>query len=86
MKFETAKEYIEYLDEQSGESWSLATDELADAMEDYAEMYHERKLKLLGIADVVRRSEQLLEAQSNWLMAHTSLEVEKIVDFKEHFQ
>lgn len=40
----------------------------------------------LRIHDVVGRSEQLLEAQSNWLMANTSLEVEKIVDFKEHFK
>jgi hypothetical protein len=42
--------------------------------------------KALRIHDVVERSEQLLEAQSNWLMANTSLEVEKIVDFKEHFK
>ena len=61
MKFETAKEYIEYLDEQSGESWSNATDELADVMEDYAKMYHERQLKLLGIANVVGQSEQLAD-------------------------
>lgn len=60
MKFKTAKEYIEYLDEQSGESWSNATDELADIMEDYAKMYHEYQLKLLDIADVVGRSEQLV--------------------------
>lgn len=59
MKFETAKEYIKYLDEKSGESWSNATNELADAMEDYAKMYHERQLKLLGIAGVVGQSEQL---------------------------
>jgi len=64
MKFKTAKEYIEYLDEQSGEGWSNATNELADVMEDYAEMYHERQLKLLGIANVVGRSEQLCEHKS----------------------
>jgi hypothetical protein len=40
----------------------------------------------LRIHDVVWRSKQLLEEQSNWLMANTSLEVEKIVDFKEHFK
>ena len=40
----------------------------------------------LTIPAVVGRSEQLLEEQSNWLMANTSLEVEKIVDFKEHFK
>ena len=39
-----------------------------------------------NIANAVGRSEQLLEEQSNWLMANTSLEVEKIVDFKEHFK
>jgi len=58
MKFKTAREYIEYLDEQSGESWSNATNELADVMEDYAKMYHERQLKLLGRADTVGQSEQ----------------------------
>lgn len=42
--------------------------------------------KQLAIQRVVGRSEQLLEEQSNWLMANTSLEVEKIVDFKEHFK
>jgi hypothetical protein len=43
-------------------------------------------MQALRIHDVVGRSEQLLEEQSNWLMANTSLEVEKIVDFKEHFK
>jgi len=49
IKFETAEEYIKYLDKISGESWSNATDELADVMEDYAKMYHKRQLKLLGM-------------------------------------
>ncbi len=39
-----------------------------------------------AISDVVHRRELLLEEQSNWLMANTSLDVEKIVDFKEHFK
>ena len=60
MDFKTAKKYIEYLDEQSGESWSNSTDELADAMEDYAKMYHQAQLKLLGIGGVVGQSEQLV--------------------------
>ena len=41
---------------------------------------------LLRLHFVVGRSEQLVEEQSNWLMANTSLEVGKIVDFKEHFK
>lgn len=44
------------------------------------------KYELLRLFSVVGRSEQLLEEQSNWLMANTSLEVEKIVDFKDHFK
>ena len=52
MNFETAKEYIEYLDEQTGESWSNSTDELADIMEDYAKMYHIRQLKLLNTSNI----------------------------------
>jgi len=43
-------------------------------------------LQILRLFSVVGPSEQLLEEQSNWLMANTSLEVEKIVDFKEHFK
>jgi hypothetical protein len=60
MEFETAKEYIEHLDKQLGESWSNSTDELVDVMEDYAKMYHERQLKLLGMSDVVGQSEQFI--------------------------
>jgi hypothetical protein len=69
MNFKTAKEYIEYLDEQSGESWSNATEELADVMENYAKMYHERQLKLLGIANVVEQSEQFTPKQL-YILAH----------------
>ncbi len=39
-----------------------------------------------AISDVVHRREILLEEQSNWLVVNTSLDVEKIVDFKEHFK
>lgn len=39
-----------------------------------------------NLFSVVGQSEQLLEEQSNWLMTNTSLAVEKIVDFKEHFK
>ena len=46
----------------------------------------EEQIQALRIPNVVGRSEQLLEEQSNWLMANTSLEVEKIVDFKEYFK
>ena len=54
-----AKEYIEYIDSESGESWSNSTDEIADVMEDYAKMYHEQQLKLLSTPDAERRSEEL---------------------------
>jgi hypothetical protein len=52
---------------------------LSDVLEEY-------RTELLRIHDVVGQSEQLLEEQSNWLTVNTSLEVEKIVDFKEHFK
>ena len=55
----TAKEYIEYIDSQSGESWSNSTDEIADVMEDYAKMYHEQQLKLLSTPDAAGRSDAL---------------------------
>jgi hypothetical protein len=42
------------------------------------------ELVKLILHDVSQRSE-LLYKQTNWLMANTSLEVEKIVDFKDHF-
>lgn len=38
MKFNTALEYIEWLDSQSGENWSDDTETLAQVMEDYAAM------------------------------------------------
>lgn len=46
----------------------------------------QQPVKNCSIPYVVGQSEQLLEEQSNWLMANTSLEVEKIVDFKEYFK
>ena len=51
MEVNNAKDYIEILD-AAGESWSNDNDALSDAMEDYAKMYHQAQLKLLGIADV----------------------------------
>ena len=59
--------------------------QLDDAFEKELNELIEREVAL-RIHDVVGRSEQLLEEQSNWLMTNTSLEVEKIVDFKEHFK
>ena len=32
------------------------------------------------------KSEQFLKTQGDWLMANTSVEVERIVDFVEHFK
>ena len=38
MKTKTAKEYIDWIDEQSGEYWSTDTEMIAQIMEDYAKM------------------------------------------------
>ena len=59
--------------------------QLDDAFEKELNELIEREVAL-RIHDVVGGREQLLEEQSNWLMANTSLAVEKIVDFKEHFK
>ena len=40
----------------------------------------------LGKTDVIGRSGLLLKRQSDWLMSNTSVEVEKIIDFVEHFK
>lgn len=71
---EFAKENGEYNDEAS---WPYQQGVLLD----YKEAEH-----ICSLLDVVHRRELLLEEQSNWLMANTSLDVEKIVDFKEHFK
>ena len=52
----------------------------------FADVLEKHLKEQFAISDVVHRRELLLEEQSNWLMANTSLEVEKIVDFKEHFK
>lgn len=39
--------------------YKYGSNECAKLMDSYAKEYHERKLKLLGIADVVGQSEQL---------------------------
>ena len=44
MKITNAKDYIELLD-GSGESWSNDNEALANAMEDYAKIYHENQVK-----------------------------------------
>jgi len=47
-------------------------------------------LKVVDLEDAIgivkSYCEQLIEQQSNWLMVNTSLDVEKIVDFKEKFK
>lgn len=51
--------------------------------------YHiDQQRQLKSIIDTVLEyaNQQLLEEQSKWLMANTSLDVEKIVDFKERFK
>jgi hypothetical protein len=65
---------------------NLPDDWLYEKREVVARLIKEYTERALRIHDVVGRSEQLLEEQSNWLMANTSLEVEKVVDFKEHFK
>lgn len=52
MKYKTAKEYIWHIDSTLGESWSDDTEKIADIMEDYAKMYYENKLELLGVMDI----------------------------------
>jgi hypothetical protein len=59
----------------------LVTKYIANCTYEFAEAY---QTELLNIDSVSQRSE-LLYKQVNWLMANTSLEVEKIVDFKDHF-
>ena len=67
----------------TGETVAMYDDKhYLQALEKYASTLEEQLL----LHNVVHRREQLLEEQSNWLMAKTSLDVEKIVDFKEHFK
>ena len=78
------KTFEEYLD-QRGYSWNDFDNTYE--MENLIEQYADEKVKqALTMPAFVGQSEQLLEEQINWLMANTSLEVEKIVDFKEHFK
>jgi len=51
IEFNSASEYIKYLDEQGGVAWSTTTDGIVDVMEDYAKMYHKRKLKLSRVGN-----------------------------------
>ena len=48
MKFDTAIEYIEYLDRGSDGTWSNDSERIAEIMEDYAAM----KVKACGISPV----------------------------------
>jgi len=71
MKIETAAEYCSRIDFEEGEAWSNDYEELAVKMQEYAEYYHQAKLKLLGIGDVVGQSEQLVcdhpEDRQTWM-------------------
>lgn len=51
-----------------------------------AQWYVKQEVEKLNKPDVIGRSELLLKTQGDWLMANTSVEVEKIVDFVEHFK
>lgn len=68
--FKSAKEYIEYLDVQSGEGWSNLTDELAQAMEDYARIYYKNQIKLMGVSREVIDEEIIksLEGEDNYII------------------
>ena len=66
MKFNSALEYIEYVDSQSGESWSISNDTLADVMEDYAKMYHEMQVNKVASSQPIiesRLPEGFIKAQ-----------------------
>lgn len=56
---------------------------VTELVNDVAELYAESKVK--NISSNPMLDDVLLE-QSNWLMANSSLEVEKIVDLKMHLQ
>ena len=45
-----------------------------------------KEIKALFIHVVVNQRELLLKEQSDWLMIHTSLEVENIISFREEFK
>lgn len=44
-EFKNAKEYVYHLDKEYGMSWSEDDLQIAKAMEDYAQMYFERRMK-----------------------------------------
>lgn len=45
LDFDNVKAYIEYLDNQVGESWSNDTEAITEVMEDFAKMKNEKLLK-----------------------------------------
>lgn len=55
MNIETAAQYCSRIDFEEGEAWSNDYEELAIKMQEYAEYYHQAKLKLLGIDDADTR-------------------------------
>lgn len=54
MKFKTAKEYIEWIDKQSGEVWSNDNDLLSEVMEDYTNMRIKQELSKLHQPTVIK--------------------------------
>jgi hypothetical protein len=53
MEFETAIDYINWIDKQSGEGWSDDTLQLAEVMEDYANMRVKQELSKLHQPTVI---------------------------------
>jgi hypothetical protein len=55
MEFETAIDYINWIDKQSGEGWSDDTLQLAEVMEDYANMRVKQELSKLHQPTVINQ-------------------------------
>ncbi len=98
MEFNTALEYINWIDAQSGESWSNDTSQLSDVMEDYARMYHKKRMEeLISISNdnsFISNLEEkikeyhtvfdnLIERAENNMIEEDSSEWEKVDEIKK---
>tara|TARA_B100000768_G_C11062402_1_gene283048 strand:- start:274 stop:531 length:258 start_codon:yes stop_codon:yes gene_type:complete len=82
-----AKDFLEEIDYYNtnvdGEIFEdLGIETLADILE----VYHQRKLKLLGIGVVSQQRELLLSELVEWLVINTDLGMEKVAEFEERFK
>lgn len=98
MQFNTALEYINWIDEQSGESWSDDTSQLSDVMEDYARMYHKKRMEELTqisndgsfiskLEEEIKKYhtvfDSLIERAENNMIEENSPEWEKVDEIKK---